>query len=142
LYLNGDADTRDQYISVFIVLMRNAYDAILTWPFPYSIKLCLINQSAPHDNERNIIHFVRPDIASGCFQRPNFDVNDGYGIKEFLSLEQFEQNKSHFVQDDTMFIEVKIDFTSENSSISSSTGELANDEEHVNTINEDFTQLS
>jgi hypothetical protein len=142
LYLNGDADTWDKYLSVFVVLMRNDYDAILTWPFPYSIKLRLINQSAPHDNERNIIHFVRPDIASSCFQRPNFDMNDGYGIKDFLSVEQFEQNQSQFVQDDTMFIEVKIDFTSENSSISSSTGGLPNDEEHVNTINEDFMQLS
>ncbi len=137
LYLNGDADTRDKYVSLFIVLMKNEYDAILTWPFPYPIKLRLINVSAPNDNERSVIHTVSSDVISGCCQRPVFGMNEAYGIKEFLSLEQLEQNQSPFVQNDTMFIEAKIDFTSENSSISSSTGGLPNDEEHVGAISED-----
>jgi hypothetical protein len=39
-------------------------------------------------------------------------MNHADGIKEFLSLAEFEQNQSLYVKDDTMFIEAKIDFLS------------------------------
>ena len=37
LYLNGDEDARGTHISLFIVLMRGPYDAILKFPFLFKI---------------------------------------------------------------------------------------------------------
>ncbi len=127
-------------MSVLIVLMKNDYDVILKWPFPYKISLRLINQSVSNDNQRDVIHFVSPDPTSVCFQRPRGSMNQGYGIKKFFPIEIFEQSKSQYVQDDTIFIESKIDFN-EDSSFPSSAGGSPNDEEHVDMINEDKIQL-
>ncbi len=112
LYLNGDDDTRNEYLSLFLVIMRGHYDAILEWPFPYKVSFCLIDPSTTNDQQDNHIDSFWPDIKSNCFQRPVSDMNHAYGIKEFLSLAEFEQNQSRFVKDDTMFIEAKIDFLS------------------------------
>jgi hypothetical protein len=115
LYLNGDADTRDKDLSLFLVIMRGDYDAILEWPFAYKVSFRLIDQSQLSDNQGDIIHSFWPDITSNCFKRPAYDMNNGYGFKEFLPLAQYEQNRNLFVKDDTMFIEAKIDFLSKKS---------------------------
>jgi hypothetical protein len=112
LYLNGDGDTRNEYLSLFLVVMRGDHDAILKWPFPYRVSFRLIDQSTPSDNQGDIIHSFWPHTTSDCFKRPVYDMNHGYGFKEFLSIAQFEQNQSRFVKDDTMFIEAKIDLLS------------------------------
>jgi len=112
LYLNGDGDTRNEYLSLFLVVMRGDYDAILKWPFPYRVSFRLINQSTSSGNQGDIIHSFWPHTTSDCFQRPVSDMNHADGIKEFLSLAEFEQNQSLYVKDDTMFIEAKIDFLS------------------------------
>jgi len=112
LYLNGDNDTRNKHVSLFLVIMRGDYDAILEWPFPYKVSFRLIDQSTSDNHQGDIIHSFWPDTISDCFKRPVYDMNDGYGFKEVLSIEQLEQNQSRFVKDDTMFIEAKIDFLS------------------------------
>jgi hypothetical protein len=141
LYLNGDGNTRDKYLSLFLVIMRGDFDAILEWPFPYKVLFRLIDQSLSIDDERNLFRSFWPDVTSNCFKKPNSEMNEGYGLNEFLSVAQFEQGQDRFVKDDTLFIEAKIDFLLETLSISS-TGGLLNDEEHVGTISEDFTHLS
>ncbi len=115
LYLNGDSDARDEHLSLFLVIMRNGYDAILEWPFSYKVTFRLIDQSAPNHHSGDIIGSFLPDIRSNCFQRPKYSMNPGYGLKEFLSVAEFEQNQGRFVKDDTMFIEAKIDFLSQQS---------------------------
>ncbi|CAF3539253.1 unnamed protein product [Rotaria sp. Silwood1] len=145
LYLNGDSDTRNTHISLFLVIMRSDYDAILHWPFSYEVSFCLIDQSTlNNNNQRNITVAFWPDIRSTCFHRPVNNMNDGYGKKEFLSLVEFEQNKNLYVRDNTMFIEANINFLSERPVLSSIShaGESPNDEKHIDTISEDFMNAS
>ncbi|CAF3439554.1 unnamed protein product [Rotaria sp. Silwood2] len=144
LYLNGDGDVRDTHMSLFLVIMRGKYDAILYWPFSYQVSFCLMDQSPLNNNRRHITALFEPDIRSDCFQQPVYSMNHGYGIKDFMSLMEFEQNKSLYVIDDIMFIEAKINFFSERpamSSISHTVGS-PNDEEYVDTIGEDFTNIN
>jgi hypothetical protein len=110
LYLNGDSDVRKKHLSLFFVIMRGNYDAILTWPFPYKVSFRLIDQLSSNDNQRHIVDSFWPDIRSHCFRRPVYNMNDAYGNKQFVSVVQFKQNQSRFICDDTMFIEVKLDY--------------------------------
>ncbi len=119
LYLNGDHDVRDTHLSLFLVIMRGDFDAILRWPFPFKVSFRLIDQSTLNNDQRQIIDPVGPEERSNCFQRPVSDMNEAYGFKRFLSIEEFEQNQRFFVVDDSMFIEAKIDFFNE-------MGEVAN----------------
>ncbi|CAF2800088.1 unnamed protein product [Rotaria sp. Silwood2] len=144
LYLNGDSDTRNTHMSLFLIIMRNDYDAILHWPFSYEVLFRLIDQSTLNNNQRNITASFRPDIRSNCFHRPLSAMNDGYGIKKFLSLVEFEQNRSLYIKDNTMFIETNINFLSERQVMSSILHECGspNDEWHIDTISEDFMNIS
>jgi hypothetical protein len=38
-------------------------------------------------------------------------MNEAYGIENFISLNEFRQNQHRYVQNDTMFIKIKVDFT-------------------------------
>jgi hypothetical protein len=107
LFLNGDDNTRDTHMSLYLVIMRGNYDAILHWPFEFKVTFTLLNQLSPQNNHSD---FFWPDITSNCFKCPIIDMNNPYGISKFLSLNELEQNHDQFVRDDTMFIKVEIDF--------------------------------
>lgn len=108
LYLNGDYDARGTHLSLFLVIMRGEYDALITWPFSNEILFRLIDQSASNSTQYHITSSFYPDITSKCFHRPQYLMNDGYGIKRFFSIEQLKRDKHHYIVDDTMLIEVKV----------------------------------
>ncbi|CAF4791113.1 unnamed protein product, partial [Rotaria sp. Silwood1] len=143
LFLNGDSDARNTHISLFLVIMQNDYDAILHWPFSYEVLFHLIDQSTLNNNQHDITASFWPDIKSNCFRRHVNAMNHGYGIKKFLSLIEFEQNKSLYIRDNIMFIEANINFLSERPVLSSilHAGGSPNDEGHIDTINEDIMNI-
>jgi hypothetical protein len=104
LYLNGDGDVRGEYVSLFLVLMRGDYDAILQWPFQFKIKFELIDQSTLDHNQRNISGCFWPDTTLTSFQRPHYRINEAYGIKNFCPLELLEKCLNLYIRDDVMFI--------------------------------------
>ena len=106
LYLNGDGNARRTHMSLFFVLMRGSYDAILTFPFSYKVTFCLYDQTP---QQRHIIQSFRPDIKSNSFQRPVSEMNIASGIPKFLSLATIQQEGNPYVQEDTMFIKIMVD---------------------------------
>ncbi|KAJ7339336.1 TNF receptor-associated factor 2 [Desmophyllum pertusum] len=66
VYLNGDGIGKGTHISVFFVVMRGQYDALLRWPFRQKITVMLMDQ----DNVEHVIDSFRPDPTSSSFQRP------------------------------------------------------------------------
>ena len=107
LYLNGDGNARRTHMSLFFVLMRSEYDAILEFPFKYTVTFCLYDQS---DSQRHIIDSFRPDARSTSFQRPRSEMNIASGIPKFFPLAMIQQEGNPYVRDDTMFIKVMVDF--------------------------------
>jgi hypothetical protein len=105
LYLYGNA--RRTHMSLFFILMRNEYDAILHFPFNYKVTFCLYNQTP---QQRHIIHSFQPDIKSNSFQRPHSEMNLASGIPKFCLLATIQQEGNPYVRDDTMFIKVSVDF--------------------------------
>ncbi|CAF1028602.1 unnamed protein product [Adineta steineri] len=109
LYLNGDGNARRTHLSLFFVLLRGDYDAILQWPFSYKITFCLYDQT---DAQRHIIDSFRPDVKSNSFQRPRSSMNIASGIPKFCSLPIIHQDNNPYVRDDCMFIRCMVDFES------------------------------
>ncbi|CAF1327854.1 unnamed protein product [Rotaria sordida] len=117
LYLNGDGTTRGTHISIFLVVLRDQYDALLQWPFSYRVSFCLVDQrtmleSGEIKQTKHIIESFRPDTRSISFQRPCSSMNIASGIPKFVSLVDFNQplETNRYIINDTIFIKVLIDF--------------------------------
>jgi TNF receptor-associated factor 4 len=93
LYLNGDGDTRDKYVSLFFVIMQGDYDVILRWPFSYKVTFSLIDQSTLDNNQYNINKSFWPDTTLSCFKQPVCSMNEAYGIKNFFPIELLKQHR-------------------------------------------------
>ncbi|XP_067057973.1 TNF receptor-associated factor 2-like isoform X3 [Acropora muricata] len=103
IYLNGDGMGRGTHISLFFVVMRGEYDAILRWPFRQKVTFMLLDQ----DNVEHVIDAFRPDPNSSSFQRPRRETNIASGCPMFCSIE--ELNNHAYVRDDTMFFKIIVD---------------------------------
>jgi hypothetical protein len=107
LYFYGDGNARRTHMSIFFVLMRGEYDAILQFPFIFKVTFCLYDQT---DQQRHIIDSFRPDPKSSSFQRPLFNMNIASGIPKFFPLAIFQQDNNPYIHDDTMFIKIVVHF--------------------------------
>ena len=105
IYLNGDGIGRGTHISVFFVVMRGEYDALLRWPFRQKVTFMLLDQN----NVEHVIDSFRPDPNSSSFQRPRRETNIASGCLTFCPLLQL--NDHAYVRDDTMFLKVMVDTT-------------------------------
>ena len=106
IYLNGDGMGRGTHISLFFVVMRGEYDAILRWPFRQKVTFILLDQ----DNVEHVIDGFRPDPNSSSFQRPQRETNirsQSSGCPTFFSIE--ELNNHAYVREDTMFFKIIVD---------------------------------
>ena len=105
IFLNGDGMGQGTHISVFFVVLRGQYDAILRWPFRQKVTFMLFDQ----DNVQHVIEAFRPDPNSPSFQRPRRETNIASGCPMFCSLT--ELNNHAYVRDDTMFLKIIVDTT-------------------------------
>ena len=44
-YLNGDGSGYKTHLSLFFVLMKGEYDALLRWPFDYKVSMILVGKN-------------------------------------------------------------------------------------------------
>ena len=114
LYLHGDGNARRTHVSLFFVLMRSEYDAILKFPFNYKVTFCLYDQSG---GQKHHMDSFRPDTKSNSFQRPRSEMNIASGIPKFCPLSLIQQEGNPYIRDDTMFIKILVDFGDMNKSL-------------------------
>ncbi|CAF1416052.1 unnamed protein product [Rotaria sp. Silwood1] len=110
LCLNGDTNTQGTHMSLFLVLMQDNHNTIFHWPFKFNVTFTLLNQLSSNNNQSISFWF---NTTSSCFQHSTTDINIVDGTSTFLSLDLFEKNQNQYVQNDTMFIKVEIDFQAE-----------------------------
>jgi len=103
LYPNGDGNGKGTHMSMFFVIMRGEYDALLPWPFIQKVHFRLLDQ----DRIRDVFDAFRPDPNCVSFKRPTSDMNVASGCPTFVSHSELRQGG--FVRDDTMFIKVTVD---------------------------------
>ena len=104
LYPNGFGESHGMRFSIFIVIMRGEYDAILPWPFKRTVKFTLIDQQENSDKKKNIGATYNPGDEPRAFGRPQTQENTGFG----KSLSQDKLQTGPYVVDDTLFLQVEV----------------------------------
>ncbi|KAM9522148.1 TNF receptor-associated factor 1 isoform 1-T3 [Guaruba guarouba] len=100
VYLNGDGTGKGTHMSLFFVVMKGDYDALLPWPFRNKVTFMLLDQN----NREHVIDAFRPDLTSASFQRPVNDMNIASGCPMFLPLFKLQSPKYAYVKEDTLFL--------------------------------------
>uniref|UniRef100_A0A8C4R0W9 TNF receptor-associated factor n=2 Tax=Eptatretus burgeri TaxID=7764 RepID=A0A8C4R0W9_EPTBU len=104
VYLNGDGMGRGTHLSLFFVVMRGEYDALLPWPFRQRVTLTLMDQGV---GRKHLSDTFKPDPSSTSFSRPASDMNIASGCPLFVSHDLLKTGS--YVCDDTIFIKVVVD---------------------------------
>ena len=102
MYPNGTKECINVYTSLFFVLMKGKYDAILPWPFRYEVKFTIIDQNPDLKERQNFSNSFSPSPSLTNMQRPKAEENLGQGFPTFLSHEQLRKNS--YVVDEALFI--------------------------------------
>ncbi|NXI54113.1 TRAF2 factor, partial [Chloroceryle aenea] len=105
VYLNGDGTGKGTHLSLFFVIMKGDYDALLPWPFRHKVTFMLLDQN----NREHIIDVFRPDLTSASFQRPVKDMNIASGCPMFLPLSKLQSPRYAYVKEDTLFLKCIIE---------------------------------
>lgn len=106
VYLNGDGGGRSTHLSLFLVIARGNFDALLRWPFTQRVTMTLLDQVA---GRQHVTETFRPDRSSSAVQRPVGDINVATGFPKFVPLASLESPQGVYVRDDTMFIRISVD---------------------------------
>ena len=105
VYPNGDGMGKGSHLSLFFVIMKGEYDALLPWPFRQKVTFKMLD----HDRQNDISDTFRPDPKSSSFKRPTSNMNIAYGCPLFVSQQDLQSRG--YVTDDTMFIKITVDTT-------------------------------
>ena len=107
LYLNGDGAGKDSHVSLYFALMKGRFDAILPWPFTHQVTMLLLDQSGQgcHVQEK-----FRPDRLSSSFQQPRSEMNVTTGCPRFISKTELERRKTLYMKENTMFIQIIVEW--------------------------------
>ena len=105
IYLNGDGLGKGTHISLFFVIMRGHYDALLPWPFKQKVTLMIVDQNF----RDHVIDTFQPDTTSSSFRRPSSEMNIASGCPLFLPLTQLDNPALGYVKDDVIFIKVIVE---------------------------------
>ena len=105
IHPNGHGEGDNTHLSVFIVVMKCEYDAVLRWPFDKKVKITLIDQQDDPDHREN---FTKETVGGGIpsFGRPEREKNVGWGFHCFIS--HLELHSRRYIVDDTLFLQVEI----------------------------------
>ncbi|XP_046907995.1 TNF receptor-associated factor 3 isoform X2 [Hypomesus transpacificus] len=104
VYLNGDGMGKGTHLSLFFVVMRGEYDALLPWPFKQKVTLMLMDQGPAR---KHLGDAFKPDSNSSSFRRPVAEMNIASGCPLFVT--QTLLDNGTYIKDDTIFIKVTVD---------------------------------
>ena len=105
VYPNGDGIGKGTHVSLFFVMMRGEYDALLQWPFRQKVTFRLLDQ----DHQRDVTDTFRPDPKSSSFRMPTTNMNIASWCPQFILLSDLQQGG--YIRNDTIFIKISVDMT-------------------------------
>ena len=103
VYLNGDGMGHKTHLSLFFVLMKGEFDALLKWPFENKVSLILVDQN----HRKHLVQTFKPTPESSSFQRPISDMNVASGCPQFCKLSFLDDD--NYTKDDVLFIKCIVD---------------------------------
>ena len=96
------------YVSLYLVIMRGKYDAILPWPFNRTVTFRLIDQKRNPDYREDVV--MELDLSdeenNKSLFRPIREENDDYGFSKFVCHDKMQRRR--YIVNDTAFLEVQV----------------------------------
>ena len=105
MYPDGMEAGKNAFISLYVVLLKGKYDAILPWPFRYSLKFTIIDHNPDLKQRANFSRSTRSQASLRSSLRPESEQNRGQGFSRFLSHEELRERS--LVVDETLIIQFK-----------------------------------
>ncbi|XP_078406091.1 TNF receptor-associated factor 1-like [Cetorhinus maximus] len=105
IYLDGHEEAQGMYISLYYILLKGQFDALIQWPFKQNVKLALLNLN---DRQRSILKIYVPSEQDAALQRPVESMNAPRGFPMFATSSEFNQRFSEFVMGDEMFVGAEV----------------------------------
>lgn len=127
VYLNGDGLGQGTHLSLFFVIMKGEFDALLPWPFKPRVTLTLLDQDTKTCYRSKTIE---PDPESSSFKMPVNEMNVASGVPDFISHDHLETPT--YLQDDVIFLKIKIEITDSVSSFQGQAHDVEGEEEQGN----------
>ena len=103
VYLNGDGMGKGSHISLFFVICKGKYDALLSWPFRQNVRLTILDQ----EGFKNVSESFKADPSSSSFKRPTSAMNIASGCPLFMPHSILDTQA--YVNDDSLFIKAEVD---------------------------------
>ena len=127
--LGGVKEGKGTHLSLYVVLMKGKYDALLSWPFDRTVTMEVLDQSAVQSRATPVLgtaalqqktldrpcrHIQRCLLAgdsslSKGFARPALGLNNLVGYSKFVSHQFLESAGRDFIKDDVMFVKATVD---------------------------------
>lgn len=102
IYLNGVDGGKNTHLSIYFIIMRGDYDALLEWPFNRKIQITI--RSIKNDYP-NMIQEITPKAGKlNIWGKPTTDMNMATGWSQFITHRSLEQDD--FLENDRIFIQL------------------------------------
>ena len=105
MYPNGDGGGKDTHLSLFLVVMKGEYDAILAWPIIKKVTFRIWDQSVAEPRHR--CETFGTTGTGSSFVRPVSRMNVASGVPKMISLADLTSG-NRFLKNDTIFIECNV----------------------------------
>lgn len=100
---------KKRYLSVKYTVLQGEYDAILQWPMLFPLAFSLLDLTS---KKNHLTHTITPLTQSECcFVKPTNEENEPIEIQKFCALDDLLRRNSDYVQDNSIYIQLSIDFT-------------------------------
>jgi len=106
VYPRGITSGKNTHLSVYIIVMKGEYDAILPWPFEKRITFTIIDQQEDLTERQNAVMRLIPGNHPECFARPINEDNKTRGFAQFISHEKLHSRR--YLLHDTLFLQVEV----------------------------------
>ena len=103
---DGEGSGKNTHLSVYLIIMKGEFDAMLTWPFHKKVTFTLIDQQENANDRENIVKFFTSDPKHRNFEMPVKEENIARGHVKFVSHEKLQERR--YIVDDAIFIQFHI----------------------------------
>lgn len=105
IYPYGRKSATSSHLSVFIVVMKGEYDAILPWPFKRKMRFTLIDQREDPEQRKNVSMVITSSHTEN-YERPNKEENLGRGFRNFISHGKLYSGG--YVENNMLFLQFEV----------------------------------
>ena len=106
-YPNGIASGKGTHLSLYILIEKGEFDALLKWPFKQKVFFTLLDQSKNSSSVAHRREELLGDRNSTSFVKPENDANPGWGFPKFITLDILKSGS--YLRDDCIFIKIEVE---------------------------------